>query len=61
MSRYIVKQACKLPKYVLKESTPLPSGGEGGGGQNSILNEAFETIRTRVLTCQNGQLRPLFS
>ena len=59
MSRYIVKQACKLPKYVLKESTPLPSGGRGG--KNSILNEVFETIRTRVRTCQNGQLRPLFS
>ena len=41
------KQACKLPKYVLKESKKV------------ILLEVFETIWTRVRTCQSAHAKPL--
>ena len=40
------KQACKLPKYVLKESKSV------------ILYEVFETTWTRMCTCQMVTLRP---
>ena len=40
------KQACKLPKYVLKES------------KNVILYEVSETTWTRMCTCQMVTLRP---
>ena len=40
------KKACKLPQYVLKES------------KNVILYEVFETIWTRMCTCQMVSLRP---
>ena len=40
------KQACKPPKYVLKESKSV------------ILYEVFETTWTRMCTCQMVTLRP---